>query len=127
MRSQKRIGRRRVVPAGHAPDSAPRPLLEAVERRLLLAADIVLDGGNLTVTGTEGNDVMSVVRVGIDDVQVTVNALTRRLDMDDIDSYGMFGLGGNDEMTLTGSVRVASAPGFVMNGGAGEDTARGTE
>lgn len=99
---------------------------EGMERRLLLAADIVLDGGNLTVTGTEGNDVMSVVRVGVDDVQVTVNALTRRFDTDDVDIYMMLGLGGDDRITKTGSVRTAESAGFAVMAGDGDDTVRGT-
>ena len=81
----------------------------------------------LTVTGTEGNDVMSVVRVGIDDVQVTVNALTRRFDMDDVHTYSMLGLGGDDRMTKTGRVHRRRGPGLHMNGGEGNDTVRGTE
>jgi Ca2+-binding RTX toxin-like protein len=101
--------------------------LERMEPRVLLAADIVLDGGVLTLTGTEGNDTMSVVRVGFDDVRATVNSLTRTFDMDDINSYGMFGLGGADQMTKTGRVNRAEGLGFSMDGGPGNDILRGTE
>src|SRR5688500_4790142 len=111
MRNIRRTLRRTATGKSRAPSMPPTvSTAEVIERRLLLAADIVLDGGVLTVTGTEGNDVMSVVRVGIDDVQATVNALTRRFDMDDVHTYGMLGFGGDDRMTKTGSIHVASAP-----------------
>jgi Ca2+-binding RTX toxin-like protein len=99
-----------------------------MEQRRLLAADIsLLPGGDLVVTGTDGNDVMAVTRVGFDDVRVTVNALTRTFDMDDVRSYRMSGLGGDDQLTKTGAVKRAEGLGFVMDGGFGNDSLRGTE
>lgn len=106
----------------------PPPVAEGMERRLLLSADIVLaPGGDLMMNGTDGNDVMSVVRVGVDDVQVTVNALTKRFDMDDVRSYAVNGLGGDDLITKTGAVKRAEGLGFAVDAGAGNDTVRGTD
>jgi Ca2+-binding RTX toxin-like protein len=103
------------------------PAVEGMETRVLLAADITLLDRTLTMTGTEGNDVMAVTRVGYDDVRVTVNALTRTFDMDDVDSYRMLGLGGDDQLTKTGAVKRAEGLGFSADAGTGNDTVRGTD
>ena len=111
------VGIAAAVPAG-SPARA-----EAMEPRRLLAAD----GGTIdfdpearvvTVTGTDGADVIRVDRVGIDDVNVTVNSVTRRLDMDDVNEYSLRGLGGNDDISALGELMAL----VTVFGGDGVDT-----
>jgi Ca2+-binding RTX toxin-like protein len=93
-----------------------------MEVRRLMAADpsIVHDGSEVTATGTDGDDVITVAPAGTDDFTVTINSLTRRFDRDDVQILELNGLGGNDRITAA-----RGTPGFVqfdMDGGAGTDT-----
>ena len=123
-------GRRRASRSGdaqRASRASARPVsgpsqAEAVEPRRLFAASIVFDGSTLTATGTEGADVIKMERVGIDDVRVTVNALVRTFDTDDVDLYNLSGLGGNDNISAIGSFPGAVSEAVSLNGGAGTDT-----
>jgi uncharacterized delta-60 repeat protein len=74
----------------------------------------------LVANGTASADTFSVVRVGIDDVTVTVDGLSRTFDMDDFDSIVFNGQDGND--TMTAGAGVAH---LTMNGGNGNDRLTG--
>ena len=135
--------------AAAARAAAPRvtALVEVMEPRRLLAATggtIVLNGRHVEATGTSetlvddvtigGNDVMRIERVGTDDVLVTVNEISRRFDMDDVDSYALRGLDGPDQITkasndIRGTV-ILDGGGTVGPGGGpfdgADDTLTGT-
>jgi Ca2+-binding RTX toxin-like protein len=118
---RRRVGVRRSGRVVARPAGGPARA-EGMEPRRLLAASIVLEGGTLTATGTDGADVMKMERVGIDDVRVTVNALVRTFDTDDVDLYNLSGLGGNDNISAIGTFPGAVSEAVSLNGGAGTDT-----
>src|SRR5688500_7391498 len=98
-----------------------RPANESLERRRLLAAQIVIieEQNTLYAQGTEGADTISVTRVGTDDVFVRVNDLSGTFDMDDFATIHLFGDAGNDTMTVfEGDYPVNVSVG----GGLGNDT-----
>ena len=114
--SEPSIPVRRVAAAA----GVPTPLVERIEPRRMFAVGgtIEVDGFTATVTGTDGDDVIRLERVGFDDVIVTVNSTTRRFDLDDVSQYHLRGLGGADDISA-----LNEPPVFVfMVGGAGVDT-----
>ena len=91
-------------------------VLESLENRRLLAADVQLDGNILTVDGSNKNDriFLSVVNT---DLNVTVNKQTFTFASADVTSIEIDGSKGNDWITIDGSVSVDA----FINGGAGND------
>jgi hypothetical protein len=61
-------------------------------RRLLSASIEVDDFGVVVATGTDRNDVIKAERVGVDDVRVTVNSLSKTFDLDDVSGFRLNGL-----------------------------------
>jgi Ca2+-binding RTX toxin-like protein len=76
----------------------------------------------LTVNGTAANETLGVVRVGVDDVRVNVNGVTRTFDMDDFDRIELNGGDGQDTMTIGAGVANA-----LLAGGPGNDLLTGNE
>ncbi len=106
---------------------SPRTLkLESLERRTLMAADIVLSGSTLNISGTSGNDTVEVREVGSWDgttLSVTVkNADTGALlkshsiPKEWVANLQLSGLAGND--TIVCATNIPS----VILGGDGNDT-----
>ena len=133
---QNRSTRRRhdePLPGSAAPRAAgaARPCVEAMEARRLLAADGAAVAAeyipSLEVLGTGGDDVMTIERVGFDDVRITVNSTSTTYDMDDVGEYALRGLGGNDTITKIGDIEGAVAPAVSLSGGEGIDTLKGTD
>lgn len=100
--------------------------LESLEHRSLMAADIALVGGVLTVTGTSGNDAIEVREVGTWDgtslsVSIKNNTtgeviLTRSVATEAVQSLVINGLAGNDVISSK------SNKSAVINAGDGNDT-----
>ena len=104
-----------------------RPISEPLERRRLFAAGIFINpSGLLTAQGSEGDDTISLERVGIDDVIVRIEengtgqSISARHDMDDFDGVLLRGFGGNDTIT---DVDALPEDVFIA-GDAGNDTLR---
>jgi len=102
-------------------------LTEMLEPRRLFDASIFINvARSLMIHGTDGDDVFSLERVGIDDVvvrvveQATGETLTRQLDMDDFGTVQFQGFVGNDTIA-----DIDAIPKFVfISGGDGNDTIR---
>src|SRR5215218_472312 len=88
--------------------------LESLEPRRLLSASI--SGRVLTVVGGGGNDTISLIRSGIDDVIANVNGVRNTFDMDNFDRVVLSGVGGNDTITNGNGINNAS-----LDGGSGND------
>ena len=100
-----------------------RPAVEGLEGRALMAAAI--DPYGLTVTGTEGNDtitVNTVTRRGRDYFEVNLNGQVSRFLVSRVPdgAVSVGGLGGNDRITGVGSFKQ-----FRAGGGEGNDTLTG--
>ncbi len=99
--------------------------LESLELRRLMAADIALVGGVLTVTGTSGNDAIEVREVGTWDatsLSVSIKnsttgevVLTRSVAKEAVQSLVLNGLAGNDTIVC------ATNKPAVINAGDGND------
>jgi len=107
-------------------------MLESLENRRLLAS---IAGSTLTVTGTDGNDIIEIrLRASDDKIEVNVNGEVSAFDPTNLTDVAIMGLGGNDRMTVreaVASVPEVTPPDKVfqipvsMNGGTGNDTLRG--
>ena len=93
-------------------------MIESLESRRLLAAS--LDGGVLTVTGTELNDRISI---GVRGTQVVVldGRTFFRFDAAAVDRVVVDALGGGDSVSLSDTLTKPA----TVNGGAGNDRLRG--
>jgi Ca2+-binding RTX toxin-like protein len=99
--------------------SPRRSSAEALESRRLLAATIT--GGVLVATGTDGADEISVRRVLIDDVVVTINGVAKTFDMDDFTGVRLEGLGGSDTFRLVDPLVSPVVRNTTVVGGDGND------
>jgi Ca2+-binding RTX toxin-like protein len=98
-------------------------MFETLENRRLLAA--TLSGGVLTVTGTEGNDIIEVQkRSESGQLKLELNGTETRYALSDVQKIVIDGLGGDDFIEYSGRRGGLNIPG-VINGGAGNDTLQG--
>lgn len=106
------------------------PVVEAMERRVLLSAGVVLGaGGILTVTGTSNGDTINVEIAGAPSpsgtVKVTFNGAVSSFSAAAVSKIHVYGLGGSDHIVLEGSDNAASANGPSIHssvyGGGGND------
>ncbi len=93
------------------------PCVERLDARNCPAVGIV--GNDLVVTGTAGTDVLNVIQVSPDQVQVSDNGAVSVWTVPAGGHVIENGLGGNDNLKMTGSLSVE------MHGGEGNDTLDG--
>jgi uncharacterized delta-60 repeat protein len=92
------------------------------------APSIAIQSGVLRGRGTAGNDVITIRRVGSDNVLVTINATSAEFDMDDFaGGVHLEGLGGDDQITVVDSLLSPVARRVTLSGGAGNDTLAGKD
>ena len=114
---------KRTVSPDRSPSSPipprPRALAEFLEARRLLAG---IESGVLVARGTDGADVISVRRSGVDDVIVTTNGVNQTFDMDNFTGVRLEGLGGNDTFNLVDALTSPVVRNTTVLGGDGDDT-----
>lgn len=97
--------------------------LEGLESRTLLAADLL--NGTLTVVGTNGNDSIQVqvasAGPNAGQLQVDMNGSQSFFDPAQVTAIQIFGLKGNDTITVDDNVTVNTS----ISGGKGNDTIKG--
>ena len=75
--------------------------VEPLEARRLLSVSFDDENGIVRVTGTAGNDTISLTRVGSDNVIVNDNGTAHEFDLDDVDQgFHVFGEAGDDRITV---------------------------
>ena len=114
MRAQ--INRRRVVTSQAA--------AEHLEPRRLLAGQVIVvpEDEALYARGTAEADLITVQRVGVDDVFIRVNDVSGTFDMDDFSRIVLLGREGGDTINILSAFEPVSV---FANAGAGNDTIRG--
>ncbi|MBW3596446.1 MAG: hypothetical protein KY475_04125 [Planctomycetes bacterium] len=110
-----------------APSSRPpkgrRLRMETLETRKLMAADVVLDGAELSIYGTDQADVAVIAPMG-DFLEVTVNGETDYVFAASINNANFYGGDGNDIFGNLSDVPVAAFGGAgadILVGGSGDD------
>ena len=106
---------------------AAPPVLDRLEPRLLMAAN--LKGGNLTITGTREDDVITVSRSTTDPSTVTVNlsgVVTTHPLADITRGIRVKTLNGNDSVSIGATGPDIDLPARI-DGGNGDDTLRGSD
>lgn len=108
-----------------------QPMIQQLEERMFLSAggqdkhvhkaktpksSIVVKKHHVTLKGTKGDDVMSVVATGDGSAVVTVNGESKTVSLDRIKRFMFDGRDGNDVMTMSAEVFA------FMAGGEGDDT-----
>lgn len=110
--------------------SSPRPALESLESRCMLAAhvaaDPVLENGVLTVEGTNQSDAIVVALKAGDAATLvaTVNGASFEFVLADVTSVEIHGGNGHDVMTVDEANGAVFVP-VSMSGGNGKDTMTG--
>jgi Ca2+-binding RTX toxin-like protein len=84
-------------------------------------------GRTLIADGSWGQDLITVERVGQDNVIVRVNQTRREFDMDDFDSLLLRGNGGWDELRVIHPLPGNLVRPVTLQGGAGRDTLIGSD
>jgi Ca2+-binding RTX toxin-like protein len=97
--------------------------IESLERRTMMAADLL--NGTLSVVGTAGDDNIQVQVAASGahsgELQVDVNGQQNFFNVNQVNSIRIFGRAGNDQITVDDSVSVNT----TINGGKGNDTIKG--
>lgn len=105
---------------------AANAVVESLERRQLLSVALV--GNVLTVTGTEGNDVVLIKLISGDASRLKVvdNGVASVFNVADIDHVVVNARGGDDRVTVSQVNGAVDTP-MDISGGAGNDTLLGGE
>ena len=107
----------------HAPYAGGSASLEQLESRRLLS--ITLDGDTLRLTGTDGNDNLSLSRTGIDNVIARENTNAAEFDLDDIDEIVIGGGAGDDVIRVFANDLSDRGVDVHLSGGLGHDSVEG--
>src|SRR5688572_24756624 len=115
------------------PTLPPRPAVEPLEGRLLMAA--TLRGGGLVVTGTQDDDVISIAVNATNPAQldVTLNGAVQSFDAARVKRIRVNALAGEDSVTIGSDASPVNVPAQiaggrhddVLSGGAAADVIRG--
>jgi Ca2+-binding RTX toxin-like protein len=97
--------------------------LEHLESRRLLS--ITLDGQTLRITGTDGNDQLSLSRTGVDNVIARENTSSAQFDLDDINEIVIGGGAGDDVIRVTANDLSDRGIDVLLSGGLGNDSVEG--
>ena len=84
-------------------------------------------GRTLIADGSWGQDLITVERVGVDNVTVRVNDVSREFDMDDFDSLLLRGNNGFDELRVLDALPGNLVRPVTLQGGNGADTLIGSD
>ena len=98
----------------------PSSVSERLEPRRLLAGTVSLVGGLLTITGSDGNNAISIERKG-PHLKLKLDNKPHHFDPNGVSGIVIDGRGGNDRIVLDDGIVVGS----TLRGGAGHDTVTG--
>ncbi|HYE20433.1 MAG TPA: calcium-binding protein [Tepidisphaeraceae bacterium] len=100
--------------------------VESLETRVMLSA-VVSARGTLAVTGTGGDDAITIQRdlKRASKIIVIENGVGTKFDAGTIKRIEMYGLGGADGITLNDNLGIISGRGATLTGGAGNDSLTG--